>query len=823
VTSDPLHDAAAAIADGGSPDWPSLEASSRPEERGVLSQLRLVAALADAQRAAASDGGETWGPLQIVEQVGQGSFGAVYRAYDPRLSRDVALKLLKETGPQRAASTSIEEGRLLARIRHPNVVTVYGADVADGQAGLWMEFISGGTLEEALRAQGPFGAPEAAAIGATLCSALAEVHASGLVHGDIKAQNVMREPGGRVVLMDFSAGRDDRSRHDERAGTPLYLAPEVFEGAAPDVRSDIYGLGVLLFHLVTGVYPMGGRTLADVATAHKRGERLRLRDIRPDLPASFVTVVETALAAAPANRHPSAGAFEAALIGVLNLPSAVPAASAGPARPAGRRAVAAIAALLAVATLAAVWSLGTFRAARKAPLTPRVRSLAVMAVEDPASADPAFSAGLTSALAMELGRMQNIKVVAGHSSIHGRGTNTTPQEIARALGVDALFDATMDRSGDEMTLSARVVDATSGAPLWQQRFVRTAAGIPMLQHALSRAVTSSLNTRLNGSPATVRVTPAAYDAYIRARALWNTRTRDGLLQSRALYEQAIALDPNYAAAYAGLANSYTLLSVFGVLPKSDMAPKAKAAALRAIKLDPTLSHGYTALGYVLVEEWDMSGGERAYRRAIELNPNDALAHHWYALTMATREPEQAVTDIEWAHELDPLSEAIDIDVGVVYRRAWRLDEAIAHLTRAIRRYPGSVSARLTLGEAYYVRLSPAEAVLQFEQALARDPENGPAIMWLGLCYSQVGRMQEVRALIARALDISRKTYLRPQVFAALYASAGEQNEALRWIEKGVEMREDWVSDLRASAWLAPLHGNPRFQELANRVIRQRRF
>jgi len=326
---------AAAISNGDEVGWSELQDHNHdPVTSRMLRELQVVERIAAFHRGVHSSeasAGETttspaeltlqsWGHLTLLERIGTGAFGSVYRARDSKLQTDVALKLV----PLRAESVgdpvrSLKEARLLARIRHPNVVRVHGADVIDGRVGIWMEFVEGQTLAAMLRARGSLGAREAALIGADLCQALAAVHAAGLIHGDVKAGNVMREAGGRTVLMDFGTGKDVSlplpagARGLDFAGTPLYLAPEVFRGEARSKLNDVYALGVLLFHIVTKDYPVVGRTQADVEDAHKRGARRRLRDIRPDLPAMFVEAVERALAADPRERFQSIGEFEAAL------------------------------------------------------------------------------------------------------------------------------------------------------------------------------------------------------------------------------------------------------------------------------------------------------------------------------------------------------------------------------------------------------------------------------------------------------------------------------------------------------------------------------
>ena len=340
-----LIEAARAIAAGRAVDWAAIESSGTVSDslKALLGELKVVADIAALHRSlpdpsagsapssdsmASSLSAETiatppetatWGSLRLLERVGQGAFGDVYRAWDPRLDREVALKLLKRRDGHHDSMGSlvIDEGRLLARVRHPNVVSVYGADRIEGRVGLWMEFVRGRTLEAVLRDHGPFGAQEAVLIGLDLCRALSAVHRAGLIHRDIKAQNVMREAGGRIVLMDFGTGREDLGDMPvELAGTPLYLAPEVFGGVPATARGDIYSVGVLLYHLVTQTYPVKGRTVGDLRDAHGASRRSWLRDDRPDLPDAFVQAVECAIAVDPADRYESAGAMEAALAAV---------------------------------------------------------------------------------------------------------------------------------------------------------------------------------------------------------------------------------------------------------------------------------------------------------------------------------------------------------------------------------------------------------------------------------------------------------------------------------------------------------------------------
>lgn len=337
-----LDDLALAISDRTDIDWVAREqTTSGSEGRRLLAQLKLVEAIArlhaetagdpaDAEESADAGTQEqdfgTWGDLQLKEVIGRGAFGTVYRAYDPKLARFVAAKLWPEGGPGDDSAGAIQEGRLLARVRHPHVVTVFGADRKNGQVGIWMELVAGRTLESIVRAHGPFNAREAALIGIDLCNALSAVHRVGLLHRDVKAQNVMRETGGRLVLMDLGAGlelpRDDESPVDT-AGTPMYMAPELFTGGRPSVQGDIYSVGMLLFRLVTGGHALEADTVRDLRAAISAKRRRRLRELRPDLPVPFEQVVEGALAFDPLDRYQSAAEMEYALMSAIGLTASV--------------------------------------------------------------------------------------------------------------------------------------------------------------------------------------------------------------------------------------------------------------------------------------------------------------------------------------------------------------------------------------------------------------------------------------------------------------------------------------------------------------------
>ena len=366
---EPLLEVAAALADGTAVDWDSAARSINGEEnRRLLAELRFIAEVARPASADSSNSvkpgrrysdarlspGDFWGPLKIVEHVGRGSFGDLYRAWDRRLDREVALKILRHTDLDDPADAVIEEGRLLARVHHPNVVTVYGAERVDGRVGVWMEFVHGTTLEDQLAADGLFAVDRVALIGVELGRALGTIHRAGLIHRDVKARNVLCARDQRLVLTDFGAGCEFQDTTEaatrELTGTPLYVAPEVLAGQPASPSSDLYSLGVLLYHLVTGTYPVRGRTLEEIRDAHARLRRTPLGEARPDLPPAFVRAIERAIDSDPSRRYETADALASDLASLAEpgLARGAPTATRANGR---RRSVIAAIAIIGVAAI----------------------------------------------------------------------------------------------------------------------------------------------------------------------------------------------------------------------------------------------------------------------------------------------------------------------------------------------------------------------------------------------------------------------------------------------------------------------------------------
>ena len=587
---------AEALADGSPVDWASEESSATAEaDRELIAKLRAVASIGELFATLSSGPpvepgkrgvlapGTTWGTLRVLEHVGRGRFGDVYRAWDPALDREVALKILVDTDrAQTTDSQVVEEGRLMARVRHEHVIAIHGAQRIDGTTGLWMEFIQGRTLAAELADSGPFGAVALAQAGIELSRALAAVHSAGLVHRDVKAQNVMRDRRGRLVLGDFGAGRElDRSDGipGGMTGTPAYIAPEIFARQPATEQSDLYSLGALLFHLATGQYPVHGRTLRELGDAHAQGTRASLKSLRPDLPAALIEPIETALDVDPSRRFPDAVAMARALERSVAAPALF-----------RRRALVAAVAIATVSIAGVGWWMNTIRSSPVALATP---DWVLVTSAENRTGEPVLDGTIRFALERELAGSTFVKVIPRERlgdtlQLMQKPLDTpldlsTSREVALRDGaIRVLIAGEVERIGGMYSVSARVVRPTDGAVL------ATVSEPPVNQQDLLRAIGDlALNVRerlgetLVSLPATSPMTlQRVTTSSLRALQLYSQvvamQGPEGLFGGKAaaaeqLLKEAIKEDVNFASAYRLLSIAVRLDGEFSGRPRSSEA------------------------------------------------------------------------------------------------------------------------------------------------------------------------------------------------------------------------------------------------------------
>ena len=792
---------AGAILDGTPIDWDAVDLDATPPDRPLVRHLKAIAAIAGAQSAGLPD---MWGPLRLLERIGQGAFGDVYRAWDPRLDREVALKLLPvdPVSSNQLATSIIEEGRLLARIRHPSVVTIYGAERIDDRVGLWMEYVDGRTLHQLVVEDGRrFSPSEVAALGQALCGAVAAVHAAGLLHRDIKAQNVMMAREGRVALMDFGTGHEQREGSEAvLAGTPLYLAPEVLTGAMePTVQSDVYSVGVLLFFVLAGSYPVTGGDLVGLRAAHEREERRSLKAVRPDVPRRLRGVIERAIDPDPGRRYPSAAALATALGRVSTAPWK--ALSYG-----GTAAALVLAALIVSRPSAPA---GVDR--------PQIAVLPLANVTTDVN-DAYFADGLTDEIIRNLGTVRSLDVRSRESSFAFKGTQKSVGEVGRELGVDYMLEVSSVRADGRLRVNTRLVQVEGEIPVWSKPFERdlTVVDILSIQDDISLAVVNSLSLTLDHRQRRDASNLQTYELYLRARALADTQGVSGPLQAVSLFEKIIASDPAYARAHAGLVLAYAYLSRS---PYQSQVPFEKAhavmrsAAIEAVRLDPMLAEAHAARGWVHAAEFEWVEAERAFRRAIDLNR--VLIFSYTSFTFSTLQQLGRVAEAEQllreAERIDPLAAEVQLALGRVLVQANKPSEAIVVLERVRGTESILPLVDLQLGRALALdgRIEESLPLLERRRERLVDPAGGPH-PWVAFAYVKLGRRADAERL---AWENDRLPFRRAIINAAL----GDTDRMFDGLDEMADREPQRLVLLLRAPELAPYRQDERFTRLLRRA------
>jgi serine/threonine-protein kinase len=738
-----VPDLAGAILDGSAVDWATAESSADDTERPLLGPLRRLASLADFHRGLPIH----WGHLRLVEVIGRGAFAEVYRAWDTRLDREVALKLLPTAAPTGDVATSIiEEGRLLARVRHPHVVTIYGADRIDDRVGLWMELVKGRTLDQLLQQGHRFEQHEIVRIGIDLSHAVAAVHSAGLLHRDIKAHNVIRDDDGRVVLMDFGAGRELSVGGADLAGTPLYLAPEVLQGQPATMQSDIYSLGVLLYRLSTGAYPIQAATVDDLRRAHA--------NTRPDLgpmrgSRRLARVVAKALEPSAEDRYRTAEDLGTDLQRAVRTHARQPWIYRG--------------AAVAVVVVAAAWGAGRAGWLSIEHNLPRPLASTIAALGFPPSTvlpegqrpviavapvrnetgDPAADLvvdGLRYEVVRSIAQLEGLEVrSAPYPSV--ADSSADARTFGRSVGANLVLEASVFRSSGGLRLRGqltRVEDNTVVLPLAAES---TNADARVLQEQISLAIVNRLRLRGLGTRR-YQLDPRLSNLFLTARALQARRHTANAGQAARLFEQIIAAEPGFAPAHAGLASA---LGAFSTATPSVEAPppdpRMRTAASRAIELDPFLAEAHSAMGSLYARDRDWNNARASFTKAIELEPTLTTAHSEFVLMvlLPLGETDAALRVMDAAARADRLSLDVRRISALVQIDAGQYDQAIENARWVLERDAQFPYAELSLARALMLS--------------GRTEEAAPLLKnkhwsYLGYLYAVTGRRNEAEAMIA---------------------------------------------------------------------------